>query len=828
MTHRSGARRITRASRWLALVVLCGILGHTLTLARATSLTVDEGLHIASGYTIWRTGDYRLIEEHPPLVKLWLALPLLPLRDLPDPTTLPPWQDAARPTTESLPLLQMAQQLLYPHTPFDRWLFPARTMAALLGVVLLAVVTRWAREVGGPWGALFSLALAAFDPNLLAHSALATTDIGAAMLITLALWRSARFLKRPRVRSALVAGSLLGLALAAKLTALLLGPALGLAGLACLVRGDAAHRRRLLVSAGLLVVACASILWATYAFQIGPVPGLSFEVPAAAHAIPILRLASHSAGGHQAFLLGQNSTAGWVAYFPVAFLIKTPLPALLAMGAGVGIVLGRGVRRARRRGVLALAGSLPTVLFAAVYVGASLLSPLNIGYRHLLPLLPLGYIASAALWAIRRTPAVGAIAARGGLQAIWRPALIGVCVIGQAVASLRSTPDLLPYANALVGGPEQGWRYLADSNTDWGQGYKALAAFQQARGIDRVNLAAFIFYDPAAYGATYEPLPPTGGDTPAVFGSRFAPQPGEYVISATPLDGIPLADPEMYDWFRWRAPDARVAHALFYYDVREEEVETVWVMQCTQPTVPLGQDALSEGFGALPPRQANVDCARLWVIPDSTSGPGAYVIHGAILGDTWRNRLHLDPPQALSPFLARRLDAARIAYRQRAYRTEPAFAVFRSSSADAALANVGARVASAEVPLVEVQASPAIGGPIVLDGPLAFLGTLSYEAEGTIEIETWWRVMSPPSDRAFSLMGHLLATDGVPIGVDDGLGIAPGSLRVGDILVEAHRFILHEDAAGVWLRTGAYWLDTMDRWAIGDHADSIWVEVIAD
>ena len=165
MGGRIATGRLAGAGRWLALVALWCFLGQALAVAGATSMTVDEGLHVASGYTIWRTGDYRLIEEHPPLVKLWLAIPLLPLKDLADPATLPAWQEAAEPTTESLPLLQMAQQLLYPHTPVDGWLFPARAMASLLGVLLLAALFRWTRDLAGVPGALFAVTLAAFDPT---------------------------------------------------------------------------------------------------------------------------------------------------------------------------------------------------------------------------------------------------------------------------------------------------------------------------------------------------------------------------------------------------------------------------------------------------------------------------------------------------------------------------------------------------------------------------------------------------------------------------------------------------------------------------------------
>ena len=140
-----------RSARWLWLLPLLMYFLLTAWSARANSLTIDEGLHIASGSTILRTGDYRLVEEHPPLVKLWIALPLLPLRSLPDPTTLPAWQavETQADATESLPLLQMAQQLLYPHTPTARWLLPARLMEALLGVLLLATLARWGCDLWG-------------------------------------------------------------------------------------------------------------------------------------------------------------------------------------------------------------------------------------------------------------------------------------------------------------------------------------------------------------------------------------------------------------------------------------------------------------------------------------------------------------------------------------------------------------------------------------------------------------------------------------------------------------------------------------------------------
>ena len=307
----------------LVLALLCIVFAQAVGSAARTSITIDEGLHITSGYAILRTGDFRLVEEHPPLVKALAALPLLSVPDLSDPRSLPPWDEAAKPTTESLPLLRMTQQWLYPYQPIDRLVFAARVPVALLAVLLGAIVFRWAADLGGWQAGLLALFLLAFDPNILAHAGVAGTDLGAACFITLALFGLARFLRRPTVPRLAFAGVTLGLAQGAKLSALILLPVVALLVVLAL------PRRRIL-SLLLLLLVAGLVFWGLYRFEIGSVPGVPFPVPAASHAIPWLRLRQHMADGHSAFLMGENSSQGWWYYFPVAFGLKTPLPTLAA------------------------------------------------------------------------------------------------------------------------------------------------------------------------------------------------------------------------------------------------------------------------------------------------------------------------------------------------------------------------------------------------------------------------------------------------------------------------------------------------------------------
>jgi len=802
--------------RWLTLPLLLLLFAQAAGAASRTSLTVDEGLHMTSGYTILRTGDFRLVEEHPPLVKVWAALPLLPVSGLADPGSFAPWAEAASPTTSSLPLLRMTRQLLYPYRPIDRLVLPSRAMMALLAVLLGAVALRWAADLSGWGGGLLALLLLTFDPNILAHAAVVGTDLGAACWITVALFTLARFLRRPDARRLFLAGVALGLALGSKLSAMMLLPIVALLGLLVL------RRRRAWSLLSLLLLA-ALVLWATYGFEIGSVPGLPFPVPAASHVIPWMRLSEHAAEGHPAFLMGQNRNHGWWYYFPVAFVLKTPLPtlsllivALIAGGVSLFAHLsgGRTLHRARE----ATRRWGPLTLFSLIYGVSVLFSPLNIGYRHLLPLLPPLLIFSAAQ--------VARLVSRLRRSLVY--ALLCLLLLWLALPTLLLFPHHLAYFNELAGGPDGGWRYLADSNTDWGQAFKDLARFQEERGLGKVYLSAFVLYDPGMYGVRYEALPPLGGETVAIFPSRFNPPPGDYVISASALDGIPLVDPEMYDWFRKHKPDARIGHVLFYYNIAPQDPAPGWVAQCTTPVVPLSPQAIERGFGRTDLRLTSFDCTQAWLYPGGGETPGWYVFfHGEETED---------------PFVQAHRQRAKLAYEQRLWHNVPPFAVYdwspRSTTAITEQVQAEPVIAAPSdwQPLrARTQGTP-VAVPLGLSGPLSFLGyqlkTPSVRAGEEWVLWTYWSVEGLP-DRPLSLMVHLLDEQGRPLAVGDGLGVPRASWQEGDLIVQQHVLQIPEDAVGtVFLQTGAYWLDTMERWSVrsdeieeGDRILLAWLEI---
>ena len=802
-TH-SRMSRSQHWSKWAAVLLLWLLFAQTVGSAVRTSLTTDEGLHITSGYSILRTGDYRLVEEHPPLVKLLAALPLLPVRDLPDPETLTGWESAVS-VLDSVRLVRMTQELIYPYRPLDRLVVAARIPIALLAVLLGAVVFRWTRDLSSPWAGALALLLLTFDPNILAHASVAGTDLGAACFMFLAMYVFWRFLCRPTWRWMALAGLTLGLAQVAKLTGLLLLPIEGLIVGWCVIR----DKRRTLAAmqVGAFVIA-AITLWAIYRFEIGHVPGVPFPVPAASHAIPWLRLQQHIAGGHAAFLLGENGSRGWWYYFPVAFALKTPLPTLILLVASMFIVV------AKARAVNGI-NVLTFGLFPLLYFVSSIVNPLNIGYRHLLPVLPFIFAFIGVQLSNRISHIAYRLSQRDFVTSPPRRLVtlsLGLALLVWYVfGTARLFPHDLTYFNELAGGPDGGWRYLADSNTDWGQALKDLAAYQRAEGIERVRLSMFTFMDPAVYGVRYGPLTPMLGNTPAVFPSRFNPPPGDYVISATTLDGIPLADPEMFDWFRKQKPDAKIGHVMFLYRVKPGQPRA-WVAQCTTPVTPLEPAQIAEGFGRSDLRRAYFDCSTSWLYPTGGQSPGWVV-------------LSRDAPM----WNTRYLSAVRLSYEQKRTGFAPPFRVYEDDGQIEYPAHGQARVASSSTPLAEALQSPPIDLPLRFEGgPSASRGAgltlLGYRLDRptlkpgeTVHLETVWRVNGVPG-RLLSIMAHALGPDGRVMAVGDGLGVPIESWQPGDVFMQRHTLTLPKDApsGSYWIQTGVYWLDDGKRWAVQD------------
>ncbi|HME36274.1 MAG TPA: glycosyltransferase family 39 protein, partial [Candidatus Sulfotelmatobacter sp.] len=163
---------------------------------RQESITWDEDDHLYAGYMSWKAGDFGLNPEHPPLVKLLAALPVLPMQ-----VKVPPLQGR----NFKIEAFLNGKDFLFKNDA-NTMLFRARMAASLLTVLLAVLVFFAAREMFGTGAAFLALTLIVFDPNLLAHGALVTTDAGLSCFLFASIYAFYRYVKEPSALRLLVAG----------------------------------------------------------------------------------------------------------------------------------------------------------------------------------------------------------------------------------------------------------------------------------------------------------------------------------------------------------------------------------------------------------------------------------------------------------------------------------------------------------------------------------------------------------------------------------------------------------------------------------------------
>lgn len=764
----------------LALIVAALLLVIMFGLALGSSLeksaTFDEGQYIARGWMYWRGVDMEQVQQlgHPPLTNELIGLALLLEPGLPDPTTLKGWADGN--------IELMSEDLLWQRGfNANRIIFLSRMSIIFLGLLLGAVIWRWGREMYDLWSASVALALVALSPTVIAHTQLATTDMGIAVFYVATLYAWSRFLHQRTARWLVIGGIVFGLAQAAKFSALVLIPTLGLMTIwfawrrgPLTLRQDgwfAARFNRLdtgrwgwlwsglgslllMGSIGLLVI------WACDRFTLRPfAPG--YYVGELRH---FLSLASE---GHRAYLLGHFSQSGWWYYHPFTLLVKLTLPELVMLLAAGATAAVRGICRKEWE-----------MLFPAlVYLGVSMAGSLNVGIRYLLPILPL-----LSLFAARK--------GIGTARPVWlRYVLTVALIMWQAGASVLAYPDYLAFFNTASGGSDNGYRLLADSNLDWGQDLPGLAQYMQEHNIGQIYLSAFGHSDPAYYGinATYLPgWPPDRGEPPFY---PLNPQPGIYAIGASNLVGVQLLDQDAFGYFRAREPMARIGHSIFIYQVPPNgDKSPRWVGQCAVPAPVENVDTLRERTGIPDLRHFYFDCQRS--LP-TQAGPGWLV-----LAPDAHPIIDLGAPD----YLARYEDGS------------PRYQVWRVDEAPPA-------------PASKID-FPNASLPLPIAGYVELLGYEVTPAEvpigQTLTLTAWWRVREPPPPPV-SFLAHLMAPDGTMVQAGDALGIQAEDWQPGMILIQQHSFAIGENiAAGDYtLSVGLYSLATGERFTISEAADRV-------
>ncbi|MCD4739458.1 MAG: hypothetical protein K8R89_09420, partial [Anaerolineae bacterium] len=446
----------------------------------------------------------------------------------------------------------------------------------------------------------------------------------------------------------------------------------------------------------------------------------------------------------------------------------------------------------------------------------SIAANINIGYRHILPLVPFLYLAIGSLGA--RIPARQNPKSRSEIG--WkitpytsRSALLAL-LLWQLGGTLAVAPYHLTFFNELAGGPANGWRYLSDSNVDWGQSLKAVRSYLAQHTFERVYLSTPThFVQPSQlYDFDVIALPPDRQTAP-ILPARYNPFPGTYIIGATSLHGISVTLPEMYNWFWHREPDEIIANAMLVYHVTAREPRPTWVGQCNVPVTPLSAEMIRNRFWRADLRQLDFDCTQSWLYPGNGLESGWLVLHHELL-------------PAPEDFLQRQLSLLNLSFEQTTAYAAPPHSIFEWQPLILPLPTYRPyHVAPAATSPAQLASHTPLTATLTLDGPLDFVG-YEIRAVAPPEIITYWHVTATP-EAPFSLIAHLVTTNGQTLEVANGLGVTWHQLRPGDVLTQRHLFTAQPEhpPGELYLRTGAYWLADDARWPIPAHpgADAIFI-----
>ncbi|MBI5561487.1 MAG: glycosyltransferase family 39 protein [Deltaproteobacteria bacterium] len=543
-----------RARAVIPVVLLAVFVSQASYIAWEKSSTWDEPTHLMSGYARLMGGDTRASMHHPALGQEMIAAPAAVFLALAFDKTINPSYPNGRFFVSSV-------KFLYENRVDARTLlFLARLPNIILGAILGLYVFLWSESLWGASGAYLSLFFYSLSPDVLAHASLATTDLSAAAFIFIAAFYLYRIYDRGADSAgALAAGVGIGLALSAKHTAVILAPFV-LVTFAMRLKKDGA--RKTAVAFLYLSAAAYLVVWAVYGFRyqasVAPLPWDGFPPSALkaifsllkeikflpeAHLYSLAGTFAAGASGGAGFLMGGYSGTGWWYYFITAFLIKTPVPTIFLVIAA----LLYGCRSSNSRG-RAFALFLPV---AVIFLLASL-QKVNIGIRHILPVYPflftlIGFVPSIKTGSVRPARHV-----------------FGAACVWYLYAAVSIFPHDLAYFNEFIGGPANGYKYLVDSNLDWGQDLRGLKEFMDANGIKNIKLAYFGLGDPRYYGIDYDYMP-----------SYVIPEPGNvradivlkgwFAVSATMLQGVYLPQRDFYRPFRETEPVAMIGYSIFVY-----------------------------------------------------------------------------------------------------------------------------------------------------------------------------------------------------------------------------------------------------------------------
>jgi hypothetical protein len=486
--------------------------------ARRESVTIDEVAHIGAGVSYLQRLDMRMNEEHPPLAKVLAAVPLV-VRGVHADYSQVSWSFCG-----SGLFKEILGEWIFGHWLITRWndpvatVFWARLPMLFLTLVLGIVLFHFGSRLGDQWGGLLCLCAYATMPVMLAFGPLVLTDIAITLFFVLTLWAFANMWRSPSRGTILRFGLVLGGALLTKFSAGLLFFCFPLFILSLRWRPTPeqptdkaelrAWRRSRLWSLTKGIFLAALVVYAIYFVLSWNEPTDSLGSIGHNTAALLLRralmppwiylrgLAVFTFTGKPAtFILGHSYPHGVWFFFPVLFLLKSPLAFLLLLILALVVGLVAKVRP-KRLAVIPEDMELhwrAVWVFLVVYTGACILSRFQFSIRHFSVPLALMVLLLAPL------PRTLRLLRRSGWPAARAAAWLTVALALASVATaVRAYPYYLPFLNSFSSG-RPSYDLVSDSNLDWNQGFLDVEDWVRQRGLTHILIDEYGFSEPSVY-----------------------------------------------------------------------------------------------------------------------------------------------------------------------------------------------------------------------------------------------------------------------------------------------------------------------------------------
>lgn len=570
----------------IVLVFLTAIITVALSLQsiRNDSLTMDELAHTTAAYSYIVESDYRLNPEHPPLLKLlagggiWIGSKITDTK-VTTPSESQFWEAPNK-------QWDVGREFFYTLGNDPQFLMfwsrlPMILLAVFGALYLFYAVLHHTKSliVATVTGIGFLTSI-----NVIAHTRYVTTDIGITIALIFVVDWFSRYLKAPTPKTITGLVSALLIAAFTKFSWVVVGPLF--LGILLWYRRRVNTKSWLAITreigqdAGIFFVAW---LFATQIIY-GPLVGamsrelqselITQSFPAdntlseltrfgltSLASVPGLRPTTHFitgqlmvfqrvGGGNITFLLGQVTDSSFRAYFPITYLVKTPIPFLLLLGVTVLTFVRAKVTKVSLWKKFPLFYQILTGLIMWYWLVA-ISSNLNLGIRYILPIV---VATELIVWYVvfEHLPNLP------GWKQIRNASLIWIWVTPVFVF-----PSYIGYVNDFVGG-ERAFQIFVDSNLDWGQDLYRLVAFTEENNIDTIKLDYFGGGNPQL-------------EFPGIFqnlDSREGPQTGWVAVSATKLQNSRFYQQELgledYWWLYWETPEAVIGNSILVYYIEPE------------------------------------------------------------------------------------------------------------------------------------------------------------------------------------------------------------------------------------------------------------------